>query len=135
MTRPSGSVFPENTRATPALGIPVPVGPLKITKTVRSWRGADGVFVSRRVAVIESELFIVCTPRSPESVSDVGCATTVTSAAAPEPACVASPAKLAVSRYTPGLSAARTGTVTWPFVPVVTGIPEAPPRPTRTFLP
>ena len=90
--------------------------------------------MSLRVAVIESELFIVCTPRSPESVSDVGCATTVTSAEVPEPACVASPAKLAVSRCTPGLRAARTGTVTRPSAPVVTGIP-APPRPMRTRLP
>ena len=90
--------------------------------------------MSRRVAVIESELFIVCAPRSPESVNDVGCASTVTFAEAPAPACVASPAKLAVSRCTPGLRAARNCTVTRPSVPVVTGIP-APPRPTRTLSP
>ena len=90
--------------------------------------------MSFSAATIESALPVVWAPKVPESVSDVGCATTVTFAPVPEPACVASPAKLAVSRCTPGVRAARTGTVTRPSAPVVTGIP-APPRPTRTRLP
>src|SRR5512140_1813826 len=104
-----------------------------MTKTGRPKSAAGGV-PAFRVATTESVPPYVRLPSVPDRTRLVVCATTETLAVALDGASAPSPAKLAVTWYEPGVSAARRVTLTLPLASVVAGIREEP-IPMRTSLP
>ena len=104
-----------------------------MTKTGRWARAAGGV-PAFRVATTESVPPKVWVPSVPDRVRLVGCAVTDTLAVAPDGALAPSPAKLAVTGYEPGVSAARSVTLAVPLASVIAGSSEDP-IPIRISLP